>query len=925
MRKKENILKRYRGHGKGKVVIAWLMALCIAAYMPEGFVHAGTIQAEQNAGNNTQEQVKQDTAQQTAQNGITEEEEAFEIYRTTDGAASTNCSQNSYLYGRYAHSVSSYLSRKKDGNYIRLEYISATYAESPISEICVEEYSSDFQLLSSKTIAMELPIFGGYFEGEQYNYLVFGQENMEESKQVEELRVVKYDKNWKRVAATSMYEKNTVIPFDAGSLRMTETEDMLYIHTCHEMYQSSDGRNHQANMTFVINQETMEIAQEQYNIANYRVGYISHSFNQFIETDGEYVYRLDQGDAYPRAVLITKCKKEDIYSCSYKSILSIAGEIGDNRTGVTLGGFELIGNQLVTAGTSIDQENFTSSSTKNVFVKFTDKDLKETKTVWLTNYEEDSSVDVLIPQVVEGEDDTFYVMWEEQENVEEEGCKYVTKSVKIVKMKADGTTVEGPVSVCESLSDCKPLYTNEGKIVWYVTRNDAPTFCVLDTKKMANVRNTSLKECTVFIEDCPYSNYLSKPEVKVTYKGKELSKGKDYKIAKYSTNGEAGNGTVVLTGGIEKYTGAISCTYEILPETICITGTERKDGKWQIVWGRGNYATGYEIYEKQKEEWTKIGTTEELSYLFADGEPGKEYVVKVRAYKEKDGRILYGEYSKEYSFKYTCDLQFCDITLGQEQHEYRVGDEMPKPDVLVKWKGKELLEGTDYKLSYTYKKESSEIIVVEMTIAGIGNYCGTAVLTCKIVAQKATLKPTKSATPKPQATVSVKATKKPTEKPKTTVYPKATISPTLPTKNTVLTDNINNCKVKVISSSTENPTVAYVKNNNINIVNVSVPSTVTIDNVTFKVTEIGAGAFSGNQKLTKVTLGKNVTIIRKNAFKNCSRLKKIIIKSSSLKTVGANAIKGTNKSLVVKAPSNKVSAYKKLFKRKGNAKVVVKK
>ena len=107
MRKKENILKRYRGHGKGKVVIAWLMALCIAAYMPEGFVHAGTIQAEQNAGNDTQEQVKQDTAQQTAQNGIPEEEEAFEIYRTTDGAASTNCSQNSYLYGRYANSVAS--------------------------------------------------------------------------------------------------------------------------------------------------------------------------------------------------------------------------------------------------------------------------------------------------------------------------------------------------------------------------------------------------------------------------------------------------------------------------------------------------------------------------------------------------------------------------------------------------------------------------------------------------------------------------------------------------------------------------------------------------------------------------------------------------------------------------------------------------
>ena len=149
--------------------------------------------------------------------------------------------------------------------------------------------------------------------------------------------------------------------------------------------------------------------------------------------------------------------------------------------------------------------------------------------------------------------------------------------------------------------------------------------------------------------------------------------------------------------------------------------------------------------------------------------------------------------------------------------------------------------------------------------------------------------------------------------------------PTPPAKNTVLTDTKNKCKVKVASASAKNPTVIYTKSTNAKASSITIPATVTINRVTYKVTGVATSAFSGNKKLTKVTIGKNITIIGKNAFKNCSKLKMVRIKSSVLKAVGSKAIKGTNKKLVIKVPSKKVSVYKKLFKGKGNAKVKVKK
>ena len=102
--------------------------------------------------------------------------------------------------------------------------------------------------------------------------------------------------------------------------------------------------------------------------------------------------------------------------------------------------------------------------------------------------------------------------------------------------------------------------------------------------------------------------------------------------------------------------------------------------------------------------------------------------------------------------------------------------------------------------------------------------------------------------------------------------------------------------------------------------NVVIPDSITVNGKAYSVTSIAAGAFSGNKKLTSVTIGKNVKKIGKKAFFKCGALKKILVKGTVLKSVGAKALKGTAAKLKIKVPKSKLKAYKKLFKGKGQGK-----
>ena len=141
-------------------------------------------------------------------------------------------------------------------------------------------------------------------------------------------------------------------------------------------------------------------------------------------------------------------------------------------------------------------------------------------------------------------------------------------------------------------------------------------------------------------------------------------------------------------------------------------------------------------------------------------------------------------------------------------------------------------------------------------------------------------------------------------------------------KSSAATKKIKGNYYKITSKSKK--TVRYMKPASKNITSANIPSTVKINGKSYKVTGIAANAFKNCKKLKKVVIGKNVSTIGKKAFYGCSKLKTVKIKTSKLvnKKVGTQAFRGIYKKAVIKVPKKQLKAYKKLLKTKGIGKKV---
>ncbi|MBR4587851.1 MAG: leucine-rich repeat protein [Lachnospiraceae bacterium] len=376
----------------------------------------------------------------------------------SNGTVTDNASDNNY--SAYANVVKSYLYENADGSFTRVEYTGGS--------VLVETYDSSFKKKTSRNISAELPLFGGFFAGEDNNYLVFGQRNDEESDGKEVLRVVKYSKDWTRISSCLVKGANTYIPFDAGSCRMAETDDLLYVYTCHEMYQSSDGYHHQANMTFKIDKYSMTVMDSYYDVMNLGYGYVSHSFNQFIQSDGEKIYRVDHGDAHPRGVSFTSVDAGDNVTDVrvYGTIYGINGYEGANATGVSVGGFEISPENCLVAINSVDMYDasvYSAYGKRNIVVISGPKAGGKFSSNMLTNYTSEDSITVKTPHLVKYNDYIFVVMWEETDSAT--GNIYT----RIALISDTGKQISDSYALKCRLSDCKPIVTEDGLITWYVT------------------------------------------------------------------------------------------------------------------------------------------------------------------------------------------------------------------------------------------------------------------------------------------------------------------------------------------------------------------------------------------------------------------------------------------------------------------------
>ncbi len=97
---------------------------------------------------------------------------------------------------------------------------------------------------------------------------------------------------------------------------------------------------------------------------------------------------------------------------------------------------------------------------------------------------------------------------------------------------------------------------------------------------------------------------------------------------------------------------------------------------------------------------------------------------------------------------------------------------------------------------------------------------------------------------------------------------------------------------------------------------VTIPNTIKVDGISYKVAEVGANAFKNNKKVKKVTIGANVVKIANKAFNKCPSIRNVIIKTTLLtkRTASKKCFNKVHKKMVIKVPKKVKKSYAKIFK-----------
>ncbi len=559
-----------------------------------------------------------------------DEKDASESGVDLKGTASFNFYAQDYsALGRV---VNSYLSEKSDGTLERVEYLPET------NELIYEVYSADGKTKKrSGSISMELPLFGGFFSGSNYNYVVFGKENSAHNNNAEVMRVVKYSKDWKKQSAVSVKGANTEIPFYSGSLRMTEENGKLCIHTCHKMYGS-----HQGNMTYVINESNMKIIDEKYDVSDFSNGYVSHSFNQFVKIDNDDLYRVDHGDACPRSITLTKARLSEkintVSTCEPVS-LSNTGASGNNNTGVSVGGFELSSDKCVIAFNGVDFsiQKADPLGKRDIYLSVTTKDLTSTKTINITNCLNKSNISVSTPQLVNVNDNRFLIMWEETNTNKK---TVVTKIASAdTSGDIDDVKIGDIVSTNYLLSDCQPILCSDGAVRWYTSVAGSPVLYTVNPSKLSQSSSSTVQSLEV--------------DIPVT-----LEIGDTYEVPKYMlyrSNMKSKSGSAAFLKSVDSnyvVTAKEQCTGELyfgnnydglFTYKFTITAPVPKPGAptlslinqatdLKASWSSVDLAERYVVYYRfdTQSAWSQISTSL-TSISIPNAEPGKLCYVKVQS------------------------------------------------------------------------------------------------------------------------------------------------------------------------------------------------------------------------------------------------------------------------------------------------------
>ena len=288
------------------------------------------------------------------------------------------------INGRMASPIQNCL-YEEAGNLVRFEAIDEYNDEEDkiIRVISINWYDALGKNIESKEIPFQGEEFGGFYKGEEYNYLIFGNNNKEKSDSKEVVRIVKYDREFNELGTLSVNGAYTVYPFASGSLRCAEIGEKILIHTAKIRYDE-----HQSQLTIAFNEDTMSLLNAD-DLGEFQRNHVGHDFNQFAMADGNEFIVVDHGDAYPRSIKVSWLRTESMYAgerdwynprkrglfspSKEKEILNIPGEIGANQTGVSIGSALHTANKVLVGVNRIDYSKATGFDSFNITGKDVDK------------------------------------------------------------------------------------------------------------------------------------------------------------------------------------------------------------------------------------------------------------------------------------------------------------------------------------------------------------------------------------------------------------------------------------------------------------------------------------------------------------------------------------------------------------------------
>lgn len=357
-----------------------------------------------------------------------------------------------------------YTGRKRVANCYVVDNGNATFSrvENMGDIVLIETYNSGLTLLGQQFIGMELPVFGGFWGGSVYNYVIFGQDNPYHDDGLEVLRLVRFDKKWNRLGSVSVYGGNTTYPFYGCNTDFSEYGDTVYVRMGHMTYSGQ-----QAVMTMAARNSDNSLIQLQCDVTGLSYGAYENSAATFIDASDGVVSTVDHSLGSPHAIEFGKYSApaggDFISWCYTADALSLRGSYGAETPGTSIGGYEVSAQYRLVFGVTDPYDG--SSPNRNIFIATVPKDsyyTDEVRIAYATGYAYGDMESAMTPYVVKLNRDQFVVIWENRNGYAE------SETVNWVFVNGSGQLTSQTYSMTGCLSDCQPILFN-GKIVWYTT------------------------------------------------------------------------------------------------------------------------------------------------------------------------------------------------------------------------------------------------------------------------------------------------------------------------------------------------------------------------------------------------------------------------------------------------------------------------